>query len=170
MSSTAVFEHSYYIGNYMSGILYGVYNLCPQPAISRPDVVHASGVELAMYFVTLQACKLSRKKDRFFALYSTALLILLTIDISANAMWGEQMWITFRDAPGGPPAFIAQDLSVWYQIVGSSSVVVLIFMGDAFLVCLANNASSSVSLIFTSSYIAASYSGGPITGSLLFLS
>ncbi|KAF8487757.1 hypothetical protein JB92DRAFT_2820741 [Gautieria morchelliformis] len=113
MSSTAIFEHSYYIGNYMSAILYGV--------------------ELAMYYATVHSCNLSRAKDRFFALYSTILLILLTIDISTNAFWGEQMWITFRDAPGGPPAFIAHDLSVWYQIVGSTSVVVLIFMGDAFL-------------------------------------
>ncbi|KDR85985.1 hypothetical protein GALMADRAFT_52215 [Galerina marginata CBS 339.88] len=113
-----LFEHSYYIGNYMSGILYGV--------------------ELVMYFMTLQGLfrkgnHNSAKGRRFFAIYSTILLLLLTIDISVNAVWGEQMWITFRDGPGGVPGFIVTQSSVWYQTLGSTSVVAMIFMGDALL-------------------------------------
>jgi cell division protein FtsW (lipid II flippase) len=92
------------------------------------------GVELVMYFATLQSYKRSRKKRLFYVLYSTVLLILITIDTSTDAVWGEQMWITFRDMPGGPSAFIAQDLSVWYQILGSTAAVALIFLGDALLV------------------------------------
>ncbi|KAF8902248.1 hypothetical protein CPB84DRAFT_1776300 [Gymnopilus junonius] len=101
-----VFQHSYYIGNYMSGILYGV--------------------ELVMYFTTLQG--LVRKGRRFFAIYSTILLLLVTIDISVNAVWGEQMWITNQ---ANVPEFIVNETSVWYQTLGSTSVVALIFMGDA---------------------------------------
>ncbi|KAF8167189.1 hypothetical protein B0H34DRAFT_4215 [Crassisporium funariophilum] len=117
-SALSLFEHSFYIGSYMSGILYGV--------------------ELVMYFLTLQGLfrkgnHNSPRSRRFFALYSTVLVMLLTIDISANAVWGEQMWITFRDAPGGVPAFIGTQVSVWYQTLGSTSVVAMIFMGDALL-------------------------------------
>ena len=71
---------------------------------------------------------------KFFFGYSTALVLLLTIDISVNAVWGEQMWITFRDQPGGVPVFIATQLSNWYQAWGSSAAVALVFMSDGLLV------------------------------------
>ena len=70
----------------------------------------------------------------FFFVYSTALMLLLTLDIAVNAVWGEQMWITFRDAPGGVPIFIVTQLSNWYQAWGSSAAVALVFMSDALLV------------------------------------
>ncbi len=70
----------------------------------------------------------------FLALYSTALFILVTIDISANAVWGEELWISSRSKPGGIPEFIATQISVWYETLGSTSVVAMIFMGDALLV------------------------------------
>jgi len=99
-----------------------------------------AGLDLVMYFMTLQGLfrkgnHNSAKSRRFFSIYSTILLLLLTIDISVNAVWGEQMWITFRDTAGGVPGFIATQTSVWYQTMGSASVVVMIFMGDALLVC-----------------------------------
>ena len=89
-----------------------------------------------MYFATLKCCRQFQKAEKTTVGYSTALLILLTIDIAANAFWCEQMWITSRDMAGGPAMFIAQNLSVWYQIMGSASAVALIFLGDALLVCL----------------------------------
>ncbi|KAF8971921.1 hypothetical protein BDZ97DRAFT_1650903 [Flammula alnicola] len=117
-SALTEFEHSYYIGNYMSGILYGV--------------------NLVMYFLTLQGLLRknnhnSAKSRKFFALYSTVLLLLLTVDISVNAVWGELMWINARDQPGGVPGFIVTQTSVWYQTLGSTSVVAMIFLGDALL-------------------------------------
>jgi len=57
----------------------------------------------------------------------------LTIDISVNAVWGELMWINARDTPGGVPMYIGTQTSVWYQTMGSTSVVMMIFMGDALL-------------------------------------
>ena len=95
------------------------------------------GVELVLYFLTLQGLfrrgsHNSAKSRRFFTIYSTILLLLLTIDISVNAVWGEQMWITNQ---ANVPGFIVAETSVWYQTLGSTSVVALIFMGDALLVC-----------------------------------
>ena len=95
------------------------------------------GVELVLYFLTLQGLfrrgsHNSAKSRRFFTIYSTVLLLLLTVDISVNAVWGEQMWITNQ---ANVPGFIVAETSVWYQTLGSTSVVALIFMGDALLVC-----------------------------------
>ncbi|KZT04286.1 uncharacterized protein LAESUDRAFT_658015 [Laetiporus sulphureus 93-53] len=115
--STKVFEHAFYIGGQMSAILYGV--------------------DLVMYFTTMQALLTksdARRSDRFFTVYSTIMLLLLTIDVSTNAVWGEQMWITFRDEPGGVPEFIATQTAVWYETLSSTSVVALIFMSDALLI------------------------------------
>jgi len=69
-----------------------------------------------------------------YVYYSTVLLVLLTIDISTNAVWGQQMWITFRDRPGGVPAFIATEQSVWYETLGTTSAIALICLGDALLI------------------------------------
>lgn len=115
---TQVFQHAYYIGNFLSGILYGV--------------------ELVMYFMTLQA--LLRNKSRswgqvkFLLLFSTTMLCLLTVDVSTNSVWGEQMWITFRDQPGGVPTYISKHVVDWYEILGTTSVAVMILMGDAFII------------------------------------
>ncbi|OCH85264.1 hypothetical protein OBBRIDRAFT_740208 [Obba rivulosa] len=119
MSSTSVLENSFYVGSYLSGILYGV--------------------ELVLYFMTIHAVwktphSRRPRSDRFFTLYSTVLLIMMTIDISTNAFWGQQMWIIDRDRPGGIPAFIAEESSVWYQTFGTTSSIVLILMGDGLLI------------------------------------
>ncbi|EMD38814.1 hypothetical protein CERSUDRAFT_112546 [Gelatoporia subvermispora B] len=119
MASTRVLENAFYVGSYMSGILYGV--------------------ELILYSMTIYAVSKTPKtrrprSDKFFTLYSTALLIMLTIDISTNAFWGQQMWILDRGRPGGVPAFIADESSIWYQTFGTTSSIVLILMGDALLI------------------------------------
>jgi hypothetical protein len=113
------FEHAFYIGNYLSGILYGI--------------------ELVMYFMTLHALYRkgntnSPRSRKFFAAYSTILFVLLTIDISANAAFGEAMWIKGRETPeGGVAAWFGANVNVWYQLLGSTTVVAMIFMGDALL-------------------------------------
>ena len=103
--STAVFEHAYYIGSYMSGILYGMLSSPTARRIKMISLV-LIGVELVMYCSTLRKL-LRRAKNgqswKFFFLYSTILVLLLTIDISVNAVWGEEMWITHRDDEGGVP-------------------------------------------------------------------
>lgn len=95
-----------------------------------------SGIELMMYFSTLRHLRrraLRRLSWKFFFLYSTLLFILVTIDMATNAVWGEIMWIDKRESPG-VPAFILEDLSVWYQVLGSTTVVAMVLMGDALLV------------------------------------
>lgn len=136
-SPTAVFEHAYYIGGQIGMILYGV--------------------QLVLYFSTLQAFRQKsdlrrHRSDLFFAVYSTIMTLLLTIDISTNAVWGEQMWITSRSQPGGVEGFIATETSVWYQTLSSTSVVALIFMSDGLLVSIEVFIYLPLSLAAPSSY------------------
>ncbi|EMD31944.1 hypothetical protein CERSUDRAFT_162401 [Gelatoporia subvermispora B] len=119
MASTSILENAYYVTNYLSGIMYGI--------------------ELSLFYVTVHSVytmpKLQRRKsDKVFVLYSIALLFLLTVDIATNAFWGQQMWITFRDQPGGIPAFIAHEESVWYETWGTAASIALIFLGDGLLI------------------------------------
>ncbi|KAJ3511540.1 hypothetical protein NLJ89_g4045 [Agrocybe chaxingu] len=61
------------------------------------------------------------------------MILLSTIDVACNAVWGESMWITDRNIPGGVPAFITTKVSIWYETLGSTSVVASVFLGDALL-------------------------------------
>ncbi|KAH6896132.1 hypothetical protein BKA70DRAFT_1318453 [Coprinopsis sp. MPI-PUGE-AT-0042] len=117
---TFVFEHSLYVGNYISGILYGV--------------------SLVLYLGTMKgllgnkATRSSPRARRFFAIYSTIMFLLLTADVAVNAIWSQLCWINGRELPGGVLQFIVENTSVWYQTFGSTTVVAMIFMGDALLI------------------------------------
>ncbi|KAH6896148.1 hypothetical protein BKA70DRAFT_1531879 [Coprinopsis sp. MPI-PUGE-AT-0042] len=119
-SPTFVFEHSLYVGNYVSGILYGI--------------------SLVLYLGTMQGLvgnkvtRTSPKARRFFAIYSTIMFLLLTADVAVNAIWSQLCWINGRELPGGVLQFIVENTSVWYQTFGSTTVVAMIFMGDALLI------------------------------------
>lgn len=85
-----------------------------------------------MYFLTLGVlCRKMRASRRhlFFFLLNTCFLILLTVDVSTNAVFGEIMFIENKEEP-------IISLSVWYQILGSASVLVMALLGDALLVSL----------------------------------
>ena len=100
-------------------------------------ILSRTGVEVVMYFMTLQQLQHRAKNGlnwKFFFVYSTVLILLLTTDIAVNAVWGENMWITHRDDEGGVPVFIGTQLSDWYQVWGSSCAVGLVCMSDGLLV------------------------------------
>jgi hypothetical protein len=91
-----------------------------------------------MYFATINCIAansdLKPSRKRFFAIYSTILLLLLTIDTSTNAVWGEIMWIKGRNHEGGVLGWFVENVSAWYETLGSTSVAAMIFIGDALLV------------------------------------
>lgn len=62
------------------------------------------------------------------------LCVLVAFCNAANAIWGEFMWISDRDKPGGIPEFIATETTVWYQDLGTTASVVLLLMNDALMV------------------------------------
>lgn len=62
------------------------------------------------------------------------MIMLSTINIAANAVFGQEMWITHRDDSGGVSNFLATQVTVWYETLASTSVICCIFMGDGLLV------------------------------------
>ena len=99
-----------------------------------------AGFELTLYYLILRSLfrrgnRNSATSRRFCSIYSTVMVLLSTINVSCNAIWGEEMWITHRDDPGGVPRYIETEVAVWYETLASAAVITCVFLGDALLVC-----------------------------------
>ncbi|EMD31797.1 hypothetical protein CERSUDRAFT_77882 [Gelatoporia subvermispora B] len=120
----SLFQHSYYICVNFNAILYGV--------------------ELVLYYLTMKRLlvrhgRTGPKPERFPIFskwYSTASLLLITIYMSTEAVFGEEMWIVNDLFPGGADAWFNINAAVWYQTMGTAAFVVLNFMTDAFMASL----------------------------------
>ncbi|OBZ73320.1 hypothetical protein A0H81_06835 [Grifola frondosa] len=115
--SDALFQHSYYLAINFNDILYGV--------------------ELVLYCMTMQILLQDTKRTTsrtFFMFFSTVLLFLITIYMSTEAVFGEEMWIVNADYPGGSAAWFAANASVWYQTMGTTASVILNLFSDALLI------------------------------------
>jgi len=99
---------------------------------------YATGVELVLYIKTIQALLRPGTKhirtNRFFMIFSTALLFLITIFVAVQAVFGQEMWIVNAGFEGGSAAYLAAYASVWYQTLGTTASIILQLMSDALLV------------------------------------
>ncbi|KAI0773183.1 hypothetical protein BD413DRAFT_472983 [Trametes elegans] len=119
---SAVFQNAFYIGNNFNTILYGV--------------------ELVVYYLTIEAVlqrsrRLSSpvpRSDKIMVAFSTALLLLNTVFVATEAVFGEEMWVVNADYPGGPEAYLGDFASVWYQTFGTAASIVLNLLSDALLI------------------------------------
>ncbi|PPR07513.1 hypothetical protein CVT24_006882 [Panaeolus cyanescens] len=117
-SGTSTFEHAYYIGNYMGGILYGI----------------ALGVYgMILYSLNRLGNRTSAATRNFCIIFSTVMILASTVDAAASSAWGADLWITRRDSPGGVPAFIKSGTKVWFETLGSASIVISALLGDTLL-------------------------------------
>ena len=91
-----------------------------------------------MYFLTARTVYKRRNKripsDKWFLLFSTALLLLNTVFVATEAVFGEEMWITNADYPGGMDAYLGDFANVWYQTFGTAASIVLNLLSDGLLV------------------------------------
>lgn len=93
-----------------------------------------------LYFAS--ATMILRNKDprnargfRLFLYLSTGLLLMITIYVAVQAVFGQEMWIVHADYyPGGSGAYLADNAAVWYQTLGSAASIVLNLMSDGLLV------------------------------------
>ncbi|KAJ7150143.1 hypothetical protein C8R43DRAFT_498378 [Mycena crocata] len=110
-------ERSWYIGNAFFAILYGV--------------------QMSMLFVSLWFFQSggpgSRKSRRFYAGFSGLLMVLITIALSCNLFFGQAMWIEHRNFEGGPAAFFAENIAIWYNTLGTTADVCANFLGDGLM-------------------------------------
>ncbi|KAF8552788.1 hypothetical protein OG21DRAFT_1442944 [Imleria badia] len=107
-------ENAFYIGMDMELILYGI--------------------ELVLYFKTMRVFQARRREprdfDAFYAVFSTVMVILITIWVSADVMLGQKMWLLDRNYPGGPMAYLGAHPS----IVGATAVLILQQMADSLMI------------------------------------
>ncbi|KAI0821780.1 hypothetical protein BC628DRAFT_1328770 [Trametes gibbosa] len=113
----AIFQNCYYVGNNFNAILYGV--------------------ELVLYFASVSIILSGKDKSnadrRFFLWFSTGLLLMITIYVAVQAVFGQEMWIVHADYAGGSGQYLADNAAVWYQTLGSAASVVLNLMSDGLL-------------------------------------
>ncbi|KAF7367292.1 hypothetical protein MSAN_00791300 [Mycena sanguinolenta] len=111
------FERGFYIGSYVTAILYGM--------------------QLFMFFLSnyllLYSSSEARKESCFYISYGTVMLLLWTVASSCNAVFGQLMWIDHRDGLGGPAAYFSDNVSAWYNTLGTVSGICMNFMADGLL-------------------------------------
>ncbi|KAF8132494.1 hypothetical protein EV363DRAFT_109591 [Boletus edulis] len=113
-----VFQNSVYVGINLQNILYGV--------------------ELVLYFKTMHVLLSSKvrhkKSDKFYAIFSSVMLLIITVWVSTQAIFGEEMWIVNAKFSGGPDAYWARNASIWYMDIGTTAVIILQLMTDGLMI------------------------------------
>ena len=138
--SNAIFQHSWYISNQFNGIMYGtrLFLIFVVPVLTD-DQTLSPGIELVLYFASVwlifRGKEHDKRNNRFFLWFSTAILVLITIQVAVQGVFGEMMWITNADYPGGDAAYFADNSAVWYETMGSAASILLTLLSDWLLVC-----------------------------------
>ncbi|KAI9457705.1 hypothetical protein HD554DRAFT_2301550 [Boletus coccyginus] len=105
-------------------------------AINLQDMLY--GVEIVLYLETIHAVLTVRKEwghsEVLHVLFSTVMLILITIWVSTNAIFGQEMWLIHSDYPGGASEYWVLNMANWYLVVARAAVLVLQLMTDALLI------------------------------------
>ncbi|KAJ7630549.1 hypothetical protein FB45DRAFT_1027761 [Roridomyces roridus] len=111
------FERAFYVGSYITGILYGV--------------------QLFMFFLSnyylLSLSSESRRESLFYIVYGSVMLFLWTIASAANAEFGLLAWVDHRDVEGGPAQYIHDNLAAWYNTLGTVAGICMNFLADGLL-------------------------------------
>ena len=96
-----------------------------------------------MYFASIRIMKRRRVRgvhargSCFLLVYSTGLLLLITIWVVVQATLGQQLWIT----NSGDTGYLVERVPTWYQIMGTVANVMLNLMSDGLLVSLHSSTS-----------------------------
>ncbi|KAJ3910394.1 hypothetical protein F5879DRAFT_378873 [Lentinula edodes] len=110
------FERSLYVGGQITAILYGI--------------------QLVLYLLSNRLLLNSSRRGRdanFYVIYGTILLILWTIALACNALFGQYAWIDHRDVDG-PAAYIEENISAAYNTLGTTAGVIMNFLSDGLLI------------------------------------
>jgi len=73
------------------------------------------------------------KSRKFYLIYSSLMFFFLTISVATNYAFGDLIWIDARDVSGGPPAYLANNISAWYNTLGTVADVTANAMADGLL-------------------------------------
>lgn len=138
MSSGPVFQNAVYVGINLEDILYGKSGSVELEFRAILPLRLLAGVELVLYLKTMHVLLSPegrrKKSDVLYAIFSTVMLLMITLWVSTQAVFGEEMWLVNAGYPGGPDAYWASYASVWYMDLGTTAITVLQLMTDGLMV------------------------------------
>ena len=142
------FENAFYIGINLEAILYGEYG--DVFFVSYGLISRLLGIELVLYFNTMRVFLVRRRgvahhreatrrgtahrSDVYYAVFSTLMLLLVTVWISTDAIFGQEMWLLNRNYPGGPMAYAEAHIATVYVDFGTTAIFILQQMTDGLMV------------------------------------
>ena len=131
-------ERSLYVGKILRAVLYGENSQLVMNHLSAP-YKQGAGAEICTFFASIYCISNSssghRKGQRLYIGYGGILLLLVTIEVAMDGLWGQYMWIDHRNYPGGPLGFFVASEGSWYIVTGWAAGIVTNILGDALLVC-----------------------------------
>jgi hypothetical protein len=131
-------EKSLYVGNMLSGILFGEISSLQTNGIASYTRDSDAGLDIFAFFASVYCISNHPSNDRkgqtFYVIYGGILLALLTIGVATNALGAQYMWIDYRNYPGGPPAYFAATGAAWFNIAGQAAAAMSNILGDGLLV------------------------------------
>ena len=71
----------------------------------------------------------------FYITYVLTIIVLMIFALFGNVYMGQRMWIDDRTFEGGPYAYFVANSAAWWNTLGSATDIVIVWMGDALLVC-----------------------------------
>ena len=96
------------------------------------------GIELVLYFKTMRIFLARRRNphetDAFYAIFSTVMILLVTIWMSATSLFGLNMWLLHRMDPGGPMVYVSGPSSTVTRYFMLSLSVIVQQMADGLMV------------------------------------
>jgi len=111
-------EHSLYIGNTITSILFGV---------------NIFAFFASVYCIAHRSSDY-RKGQRFYVAYGAMLLVLVMLQVISGGLWGQYMWIDNRNFPGGPLAYYGATQNMWWSVMAFAGGAVANILGDGLLV------------------------------------
>lgn len=97
-----------------------------------------TGVEIFTFFTGVYCiCHRSsnyRRRQRSYVIFGGVLLVLVTISVMSNSLWGQYMWIEHRNYPGGQLSFWYASQSAWYNVLGFAADAATDILADGLLV------------------------------------
>lgn len=75
-----------------------------------------------------------QKSDIGYGIFSTVTLLMITIWVSTQAIFGEKMWLLDAGSADDWNAYGSTDFSVWYVDWGTTAIAVIQLMTDALMV------------------------------------
>jgi hypothetical protein len=93
-----------------------------------------AGVEMFTFFAAIYCISHRsssyRKRQRVYIIFGGVLLVLVTISVMSNALWGQYIWIEDRNYFG----FYGASEGAWYNILGFVADATTNILADGLLV------------------------------------